>query len=70
MNGFIDVSEVQWEKNEERKAQLAQALMKQMDEAKARKEKAKQKQLEEEIAIEKKLEREREEIKVREAAEK
>ena len=41
-----------------------------MDEVQARKDQAKRKKLEEEIAIEKKLEREREELKMRDAADK
>ena len=66
MNGFIDIREDQWEKNELRKAQLAKDLRQQMEEQKEKKEHARHIQLAEEAAIEKKLLREREELKIRE----
>ena len=68
MNGFIDVREDQWEQNELRKAQLAKELRIQMEEAREKKEIAKRQKLADDLAVEKKLEKDREEMKLREIA--
>jgi len=69
MNHFMDIDEQEWQTQEQKKQQLAKDLMLQMDERRKKHQEEAQRKLDEEAYIERKLQRDLQEMTLRNAEE-